>query len=188
MKSHIAGVLFGILILTCGQAYAQSAPQYARPGFYIGGGGAYAIEDFDNTFGLDFDNGPGFNGRLGYRFHPHIAIEAMIERVDAFDLKGFNGVEINTWTGTLNGKFYALTDRFQPYGLLGMGAMRAEANLPGSSNDFDDTDFAFRVGVGLDSYMTEHWLVNVEISNVHPSGDVDDINYYSLGGGIQYRF
>lgn len=184
----MAGVLLGILLLTCGQAYGQDSPQYARPGFYLGGGGVYAIEDFDNTYGLHFENGPGFNGRLGYRFHPHIAIEAMIERVDAFDLKGLNGADINTWPGTLNGKFFALTERFQPYGLLGLGAMRAEANLPGSANDFHDTDFALRGGAGLDSYMTKHWLVNMKISYVHPSGDVKDINYFSLGGGIQYRF
>jgi hypothetical protein len=78
---------------------------YSRPGFYLGVGGLYAIEDFDNTLGLEFENGPGFNFRLGYRMHPNIAVEAMGERVDAFDLKGFSGVEINTWVGTLNGKF-----------------------------------------------------------------------------------
>jgi opacity protein-like surface antigen len=187
MKNHTTAVVLGILLLTWGQVYAQTASQYARPGFYIGAGGLYAVEDFDNTFGLDFENGPGFNGRLGYRLHPHFAVEAMIERVDAFDLEDFDR-DINTWTGTLNGKFFALTERFQPYGLLGIGAMRAEANLPGSSNDVHDTDFAFRLGGGLDSYMTENWLVNLEISYVHPTGDVDDINYYSLGGGIQYRF
>ena len=62
--------------------------------------------------------------------------------------------------------------------------MRLEGNNPGSGNDFHNTDLAFRVGVGLDSYMTEHWLVNVEISNVNPTGDISGIIYYSLGGGV----
>lgn len=186
MTSHLAGVLFGILLLTCGLAYGQDLPQYARPGFYLGAGGVYAIEDI--TSNVDWENAPGFNGRMGYRFNPYVAVEAMIERIDAFEPKGFNGVGYKTWTGTLNGKIFALTDRFQPYGIVGIGAMRLEGNNPGSANDFHNTDLAFRVGVGLDSYMTEHWLVNVEISNVNPTGDVDGITYYSLGGGIQYRF
>ena len=119
--------------------------------------------------------------------HPNFAVEAMGERVDAFDLKGFSGVEINTWVGTLNGKFFALTERFQPYGLLGIGAMRAELKV-GSFGDVHDTDLAFRFGGGIDSYLTDTWVVNLEISYVRPTGDVGDINYISLGGGIQYRF
>lgn len=186
MKNHMAGVLFGILILAGVQAYGQDSPQYARPGVYIGAGGAYAIEDFNSN--LNWGNAPGFNGRLGYRFHPHVAVEAMIERMDAFEPKGFNNtVKFKTWTGTLNTKVFALTGRFQPYGLVGIGAMRVDRHYSGWSNSHD-TDLAYRVGVGLDSYLTENWLVNVEVSNVNPTGDVDGTTYYSLGGGIQFRF
>ncbi len=167
--------------------FAEDSTTYSRPGFYAGIGGLYAIEDFDNTSGFEFENGPGFNFRLGYRMHPNMAVEAMGERVDAFDLKGFSGVEINTWVDTLNGKNFALTERFQPYGLLGIGAMRAEAKVSGFGS-VDDTDLVFRYGVGIDSYLTDTWVVNLEISYVRPTGDVDDINYISLGGGIQYRF
>ena len=105
-------------------AFAQDPTNYGRPGIYIGGGGLYAIEDFDDTGSLEFDNAPGFNFRLGYRFHPNIAVEAMGERTDDFDLDKPGSVEgeVNTWTGTLNGKFFALTERFQPYGLLGIGS------------------------------------------------------------------
>ena len=178
-------------------AFAQDPSIYNRSGVYGGIGGLYAIEDFDNTGTLKFENAPGFNFRLGYRFHPNIAVEAMGERVDAFDLdlpgSGFSGSgkgEINTWTGTLNGKFFALTERFQPYGLLGIGAMQAEgkASGPGGSAEVDETDLAFRYGAGMDSYITENWVFNLEMSYVRPTGDVDDLNYYSLGGGIQYRF
>ncbi len=111
----------------------------------------------------------------------------MGERVDAFDLEGFSGVEINTWTGTINGKFFALTDRFQPYGLLGAGFMRAKAEILGFEIA-KDTDFAMRFGGGLDTYVTENWLINLEVSYVRPTGDVKDINYFSLGGGFQFRF
>ncbi len=173
-------------------AFAQDPSIYSRSGIYGGIGGLYAIEDFDNTGPLEFKNAPGFNFRVGYRLHPNIAVEAMGERVDAFDLEKFGPLteEINTWTGTLNGKFFALTGRIQPYGLLGIGAMRAEAKAKagGASAELDETDLAFRYGAGMDSYITENWVFNLEMSYVRPTGDVDDLNYYSLGGGIQYRF
>ena len=190
-------IAIGVSLMLLSPAFGEESSRYSRSGFYLGVGGLYGIEDFDNTGGLEFDNGPGFNFRLGYRLHPNIAIEAMGERIDAFDLdlsgSGISGSgkgEINTWTGTLNGKLFALTERFQPYGLLGIGAMRAEAKAsgPGGRAKNDETDLAFRFGGGLDSYLTENWLINLGISYVHPTGDVDDVNYLSLGGGIQYRF
>ncbi len=178
-------------------AFAQDPSFHSRSGVYGGIGGLYAIEAFDNTGPLKFKSAPGFNFRLGYRFHPHIAVEVMGERVDAFDLdlagSGISGsgeAEINTWAGTLNGKFFALTGRVQPYGLLGIGVMQAElkATGPGGSVELDETDLAFRYGAGIDSYITEHWVFNLEASYVQPTEDVDNLNYYSLGGGIQYRF
>ena len=184
-RSFLFTMLFSFVLIA--PAFAEEPSQYAQSGFYLGVGGLYAIEEFDNTGSLEFKNGPGFNFRLGYRFHPNIAVEAMGERVDGFDLKGVSGVEINTWVGILNGKFFALTGRFQPYGLLGLGAMRAKAKVR-NFGSADETDLAFRSGLGLDSYITENWLVNTEISHVRPTGDVDDINYFSLSGGIQYRF
>ena len=177
----------GISLGFLSPAFGEESSSYSRSGFYLGVGGLYGIEDFDNTGSLEFDNGPGFNFRLGYRFHPNIAVEAMGERVDAFDLDGSSNAEINTWTGTLNGKFFALTERFQPYGLVGLGAVRAKADGNAVINN-SETDIAFRFGGGLDSYITESWVIELELSYVHPTGDVDDVNYLSLGGGIQYRF
>ena len=68
--------------------------------------------------------------------------------------------------------------------------MRAHSDLrSGFSNvDSSDTGLAIRWGGGVDSYLTEHWLINIEVSDVNPTGDVKDIDYFSLGGGIQYRF
>jgi len=145
----------------------------------------FAVETFNNTGGLNFESSPGYNLRLGYRFHPNIAVEAMAENAVGFDLKGFGG-EISTWTTTVNGKFFALTGQFQPYGLLGIGAMQLKDKTPGPSlNDFD---LALRYGAGIDTYITENLVFNMEVSYVHPQGNVDDVNYVSLGGGIQIRF
>jgi opacity protein-like surface antigen len=168
-------------------AFAEKSTNYDRSGLYFGAGGLFAIEDFDGTGGLNFKNSPGYNFRLGYRFHPNIAVEAMSERAVGFDLKGLSGAEVNTWTTTLNGKFFALTGQFQPYGLFGIGAMQAQAKVPSASNT-NDFGFALRYGAGMDTYITENLVFNLEASYVHPQGKVEDVNYVALGGGIQFRF
>ena len=65
---------------------------------------------------------------------------------------------------------------------------KAKASGPGGSASEKDTGGAFRFGGGIDSYFTENALVNLEFSYVLARGDVSDLNYFSLGGGIQYHF
>ena len=154
-------VAIGVSLMFLSPAFGEESSNYSRSGFYLGVGGLYAMENFDTGRGVDVDNGPGFNFRLGYRFHPNIAVEAMGERVDDFDLENAIGLNVDTWTGTVNGKAFLLTDRFQPYGLLGIGFMRAHSKIRSGFNvDNDDTDLAYRFGGGLDSYITENWVVN----------------------------
>lgn len=190
MVRNCLSVLLTIIFLTMvSPALAQESTNYSRPGFYLGAGGLYAIEDFDTGSRVGVDNEFGYNFRLGYRITPNIAIEVMGERVDGFDLTNAVGQSVDTWVGTANGKFFFFTDRFQPYLLAGLGAMHAQAEIrQGFKVDSDVTGFAFRYGGGLDSYITEHWLVNLEISGVKPTGDTKNLDYFSLGGGIQYRF
>jgi len=179
----------GISLALLSPVFAEDSTTYSRPGFYAGIGGLYAIENFDVDTGVEVDNAPGFNFRLGYRIIPNFAIEAMGERVDNFELKNAVGLEVDTWTGTLNGKVFFLTHRFQPYGLLGLGIMRFYAKLrQGFGSNETETDLAIRYGGGLDSYITENWVANLEITYVLPTGDVKDVDYFSFGGGIQYRF
>ena len=53
---------------------------------------------------------------------------------------------------------------------------------------------AARAGLGLDLYITEHIVVNAQASVLVTTlkepdiGDVDDLNYMSIAGGLQYRF
>ncbi len=179
----------------------------SRSGIYFGAGGFHALEDFEGGRGSVFDNAPGFNLRLGYRIHPRIAVEAMVDRINSFDANfsfgggGFGRAtaksEINTWTGTLNGKFFLFTGRFQPYSLLGIGVLHAQStqkfNTPllGTNRSFKSNriGLAFRYGAGIDTYFTENWVGNLEASYVHSiTNEIDGINYFALGGGIQYRF
>jgi hypothetical protein len=45
-----------------------------------------------------------------------------------------------------------------------------------------------RFGGGLDFYLTESIVVSGEISYLMPTGKLDNLDYYSIGLGLQYRF
>ncbi len=192
MKKFIVLMNLCLLALTSSMAVAQEPSEFSRKGFYVGAGGIYAIENIDGG-SITFDDSHGFNLRVGYRFHPHIAIEAEGERTMGFDSQQFSG-DVATWTATINGKFFALTGQIQPYGLIGVGAMNATTGgqlVFGNSNgqsSTKETEVAFRYGAGMDMYITKNWVVNFEGTYVNPRGDLSSTEYFGLGGGLQYRF
>ncbi len=49
-------------------------------------------------------------------------------------------------------------------------------------------EVAARFGGGLDFYITENWVATGEVSYLMPTGKLDDLDYYSIGIGLQYRF
>jgi opacity protein-like surface antigen len=167
------------LTLLAGTASAQD---YARPGAYVGFSGVGAIENFDIS-GANFSDGGGFNFRGGYRLMSHLAVEAQFEYVTGFSDQGVD-IDALTFTGGLKG--YVLTEQIQPYGVVAFGLIYGEADA--GSVDVDDTDPVFRVGGGVDVYITENWLVNLEAVYVAPVDDMDDFPYASIGAGIGYRF
>ncbi len=196
MKKILSMMCMCLMSLSVSMAMAQESQEsseFARKGFYVGAGGIYAIENFNRTGSLSFDDSLGFNLRLGYRLHPHIAVEAAGEKTLGFDVKQFNG-DIETWVATINGKFFALTGQVQPYALVGVGAMNATTDglliLVGSNGQpsTNETDVAFRYGAGVDTYITKNWVVNLEGSYVNPRRDVGALEYFAIGGGLQYRF
>jgi opacity protein-like surface antigen len=176
-----------------------------------------AVSDFigrNVAVGLGADDSPGFDIRGGYRFHPNFAIEGDFQYFTGFDANidkiSLNGQElpippavntkfgsIDTLAMTVNAKGYALTGRIQPYGLLGVGFMRAsfDPNVEGATSQ-DDTTFALRFGAGVDFYVTPNIIVNLEASYLKPTSDYKfgegdpgiggDI--IPIGAGVQFRF
>jgi opacity protein-like surface antigen len=199
-------VLLTIAVLLPGSALAEPPPpDYARSGFYIGVGGVVGVDTkLENRFEdmLQDALGPGaeavdgrvdaafgVNGRIGYRLHPRVAVEGEFEWIDGFDLK-ISGNEKpgrgETWFASGNVKGFVLTERFQPYVLVGAGYYRAEYELLDTKET--DGDAALRAGLGFDGYITEHIVVTFDTQYVLPFGDVDDLDYVSIGVGVQYRF
>jgi hypothetical protein len=52
----------------------------------------------------------------------------------------------------------------------------------------EDVAFAARFGVGVDIYIIERVLMNLDTDYVMPTGDVEDFDNVGLRWGFQYRF
>jgi len=154
------------------------------------------------TDDLSFNDSWGINGQAGYRCHPRFSAEIEVEWIDEFDAnvnKAFSGkvgtTEVEPIVITANATGYLLTGRTQPFLRAGLGLMRVEyterdtTSTPspdGSKQRYNETRFALRVGGGIDYYATKNVVVGVDVDYVvSPSLDVQ---YVTVGAGIQYRF
>jgi opacity protein-like surface antigen len=187
---------------------------FARRGWLIGVAGSYAIDTFEDDQESDFQKvlGPpvnlsvdgtfGFNGRVGYRCHERFSAEVQVEWLDGFsgDLKQPNVVQLakvsyEPVVVTTNVKGYLMTGRYQPFLLAGAGAMVADSKLhdpvglafTGLESDSDNA-FAMRFGGGIDLYATENIVVTLEADYVLPVGSLSNLDYITIGWGLQYRF
>lgn len=169
---------------------AEPEVDYAAPGAYIGAGGLYAVELFDDMENYNVSNSSGFQVNAGYRVMPNLAVEARYERYTEFDLDP-NG-HMNGWSLTANAKAFVLTGRFQPYALVGLGylSMDKDRMTAGSNYESDDGAFAMRFGGGMDAYITENISMGPEIAYVLPisSDDIDDLDFLTVGAGLRYTF
>ena len=211
----ISAVMGGmcIAVAALGDESDPDEDGYARRGWLVGAGGSYAFETFEDaaekdvqrllgsTTSLSVDDSFSVNGRAGYRCHPRFSAEVEVEWIEGFDAD-FSGlpaprggtvsgtIEAEPWVVTANTKGYLLTGRYQPFVLLGAGVMTAdfEAKAMGVSDSFSETNFVMRFGGGIDIYATKHVVVSVETDYVLPFGDLDPLDYLSIGLGLQYRF
>jgi TPR repeat protein len=183
-----------------------ASPNFARIGPYVGLGiiGAKYTkaeqkdEDFLAELGyiadVNYELTAGFDLQAGYRLNPHVAAQIHFQYVpgteveSCFEFFGEETFEIDTWTLTGDVKIYALTDRLQPYFLVGLGAMHLEFDDIFGENLPSVREFAVRVGGGFDYYMTEHVVLYLEIGGVLPSDDLKHLDQFTFGTGLQYRF
>lgn len=208
-KSLVAWILALLLLPTT--AFAEEPldgpdePDFTRPGFYVGLGFAYGFGEFyedviEDEAGLmaNVTNTEGLTARAGYRFASWFALEAHYEWMDDFEVQvaGFDLLEQSTHTLTGNLKFIVPTWRIQPYLMLGVGAQYYDLDGPvGTLVDANDWLFAGRPAVGIDFYLTENLVLNVEAAGTIAVSDfsgqlasLDTAPYVSVGGGLQWRF
>lgn len=192
-----AALLLVATALLPGVGAAQDTT-WGQPGFYVGLSGNAAFptgieQELEDLSGVSVDVDPslGLHARAGYRFHPHFAAEAHYEWISGFDVSvsGFDVLEVEGHAVTADVKGYLLTGRFQPFAVVGLGTLTGEvSDAVGAGFSTDETDFAARIGAGIDAYLTENLALTLDGSYVMPTGDLEDFNYFSLGWGLQYSF
>ena len=198
------------LLVACAASAEDDA--FAQPGVYVGLAGSVAIPiQLDELFedaGVDqveADASLGLHTRVGYRFHPRVAVEAHFEWLAGFDVSldsvyrpdPGSGTQVATaalWTLTGDARIYLLTGEVQPYLLAGAGMLSAELKNEADPSDGlpdlsdNSSGFAARFGAGFDYCLTENFALNFDASYVLPTGAVEDFDYVSIGWGFQYRF
>lgn len=187
-----------------GDYWERHDDDFDRPHFYLGLGPLYAFEQFHTTShvftggggtAVGADDSYGAEGRLGYRLHEHVALEAQAQYYGQSDLNahGPKGSQrVGSFEGvsaTGNFKLYPLVGRVQPYVLGGVGLLWAHLknDLPGARRG-NDTELAGRGGLGLDVYLDEHVALNVEGSYLAPASNLKDFPLAAVSGGLQLHF
>lgn len=181
-----------------------STSLYAQEGgtkqFYIGAGGSYAVENFFDD--AEFENSWGVNGKFGYHLHPLADIEFDLNYLDNFESKEVqsNGMRLDaslrvtTYMLVMKGYFPINSERVRLSTVVGVGIMNADldSHLYGTG---DDADLCFKLGLGLDVFVTQevslgfegNWTHGIEhfSSNVKDFGDIE---YFNFTLGAAYHF
>ena len=201
----------GIVVLAgLGLPGAAVGDDYRRAGLYVGIGPSCLFESFsldsDNLglagvlgAGVDpkYDNSAGVDVKIGYRVSPQLAAEFMYGFAEGFDShEGVRATEIDAHLVSFNAKWFPLQgdgeSRLQPYGLLGAGTqiVNSEVLDPDIQKPWStDAGFVGRFGAGLDYYVTNQFVIEIEASYMLPAGGwVKHTDYASLSLSFLHRF
>lgn len=200
MRKYFVLFVLITLVIVFKTSFAQSA-EIKR--FYIGAGGTYAIENFD---GGDYDNSWGANAKIGYKLHPLADLEFAVGYLDEFEddlhglqvpgmnIEGEASLSVTTYMIVIKGYFPISTDKVRMSVLVGGGLMHADndtnlrfANIS-YSGSYDDTDFAWKVGLGADFYATQELSLGVEGNYTMGINDLDGLEYFDITLGVAYHF
>ena len=191
-RALLVSAVTASLIAASVEARADDEPEalpFADARTYFQAGGTNGIETFDLPSSVQADNGLGFNLRFGKRVDPHFAVEAAFDWIGGFGLKEapLTG-SVDVWTLGVNVKAYLLTDRVQPFLLLGMGGLFVTGGNTIQNLRDNGSGFMGRFGAGLDVYVTERIGISVESAYVLPTGRSGNYDNITIGWSLFYRF
>jgi hypothetical protein len=167
---------------------------FDRTGLYIGASGFYAPEAFSERRHVVVKSTKGAMARVGYRFHANLAADVRFDYLDGFKIGGNRETgKIEAYSVTSNLRFLLFTKRFQPWFAMGVGVIRSDfkaRNPDGTKAGANgrDTDPLVRLAAGLDTYLSSHIVLTLEVAMNLATDNRDYINYSQLGVGLDYRF
>ena len=205
MRTTITALMSGALLLCASVAAAEEPPddRFSREGGYLGLGSLFSFEVFQetdlqrqNSVGSANVHQPGFglNLRGGWRHSPHLATELLLDViVDRDYTVDGSDSETREIASSFNLKVPFLTQRVQPYAAAGMGVLYTKI---ANTTEDDSVRFMLRGALGLDVYVTEHWVINMEGVYLYPTGKGHvalntgkvRLDTVSVGAGFAYRF
>lgn len=176
--------LFFVTLAAMSLSTAAQADDYSRAGWYAGGNFAqgfnFITEVIDTKTGskIDTEDTWGLNLRGGYRFNSWLAVEGIYEFMEGFETQSLLGsTTTRTSTFMIGPKFVLPFWRTQPYLGIGLGTQHGEFKYQVNSiRDIDrngsksDWSLAMRPALGLDFYITEQIVANLELAGVFVSG------------------
>jgi len=204
MKKHL---FFAVLVVVIFYSTSLYATQDHLDHFYVGAGGSYAVENFDDS--PDFDNSWGVNAKIGYHTHPLLDIELNFDYLNNFEYSEtykvlgtrFDGevdLEILTCMFVLKGYFPISTEKVKLSTVVGAGLMQADLKYKASTSGLpyetfisgsdDEIDLCGKVGLGLDFFAFQDISLGIEGNYTFGFGDLDDIRYFNFTIGAAYHF
>jgi hypothetical protein len=162
--------------------------EFNREGPYIGISAIGSFEQFDSpdpTVTFD-DSTAGLGLRFGYRTWANLAVELVAE--DSFDFKAttpLGETKFDIFNVGLQGKYFLLTEAFQPYALLGAGWTQVDEQSGGA---LDDNGAYVRIGAGFELYITRDVALFGEGHLNRTLGGVKDFDHIDIQAGFIFRF
>jgi opacity protein-like surface antigen len=173
---------------------AEGPGGYDRSGVYSAHHALFALSHITQDGGAPNQDTLGADFRVGYRAHPRAAAELQFEWTDRFN-ESQGGVTTrqfhDNWSLSLNGRLFLLTGRWQPYALVGFGALHVNEEItagPRIGERGHDDDGVGRFGVGADLYGDEDIAINLEAVYVQGFGGLIEFAYASFAWGFLFRF
>lgn len=187
MTMRVLGLGVAILLLSAASATAQS--EYGgEVGAYVGGSVFYALDTSKAEFGeLADEHSVGVDVRVGLRLGKPIGMELQGDWNHGLR-------DLDLWTITTNFRVYysefeAIADLFpDPLQLYIVGGVGVMGGDPRTKGDPYQVTGAFRMGLGVDYYVTENIAVDVGSEWVVGTSFFSDVSYLKVGVGIQYNF
>jgi len=166
------------------------ASPYAQEGPFVGVRGSLLTTVFtDDSQGGSVDSAVGLSGILdvGYRLHPHLALEGVLEVAYGANWLIFDeDYDLTSATFTANARLFLLPWRAQPYLVAGFGPAitHVDSDSPRKKSKTRG-HFVGRAGLGADFYATESLSLGLELAFGFGTSDYLQITP-SLG--LAYRF